>query len=793
MVPPEDDDPEDDTPDDEATDDEATDDEATDDEATDDEATDEADDGSGDEESDDSDDEESDDEESDESDDEESDEESSDEEEAGEGEEDEDAPDEEDASDDEGSSEDEETSDEDDGTEDDASDEDSEEETDDGEASDEGEEEAREDGEGGFSAEGNADAEVDLEVELPWLDEDVFGSREEYSDASDEDFEDDAGDWSLDDYFETAKVLFGRHEHFGDTAHQRAIDEGFSLHADSDGLMSMLADKVPQLGETSIQLYEREGRVVPRGLITSTVLSLLEVAFPDLDLSKLHITVPKRPRLDVDDASSVDDAPRAPQGLPPAIMGVQPGDKVDLRKYASPVGDQGSTSRCAAFAWTHAREMLGNILGRPVPRLACSFTMLRFQERQGDKKDFAYAFKGGDGTAGSWQPGKHLMDNGTCREDLWPNDKKHPVASVEDMAADARNHVLDADVYDISVDDMRKVLSAGFPVQLSIATGDGFQDIGRDGVMKSAESPKGQHGYHAMLCVGYVGNYFIVKNSWGDDWGDQGYCYIPKAVLLKSEPEPVAIVPKRAVPRPPGGTSPPPGPGPGPGRSGAASATGRAAPSRGAPAFGTRTGPKTWPQQAPQAHRPAQPAAPARAPQPPPPQPQAFPLRQPQAFPPRQPQAFSPPQPQPQPPPQPQYPPPQPQAYPPPQSHPHPQAYPPPQSHPHPQAYPPPHPQAYPHPQPQAYPPPQSHPHQAYPPPQPQHAPAQPQAPQARPAQATVPCARCGAAASGKFCASCGAALPAPAPVAAKKFCTECGAALAVGAKFCSGCGGRVG
>jgi hypothetical protein len=56
-----------------------------------------------------------------------------------------------------------------------------------------------------------------------------------------------------------------------------------------------------------------------------------------------------------------------------------------------------------------------------------------------------------------------------------------------------------------------------------------------------------------MLCVGYVGNYFIVKNSWGEDWGDKGYCYIPKKVLTESEPEAVAIIPRK-----PGAPAPPP-------------------------------------------------------------------------------------------------------------------------------------------------------------------------------------------------------------------------------------------
>jgi C1A family cysteine protease len=45
-----------------------------------------------------------------------------------------------------------------------------------------------------------------------------------------------------------------------------------------------------------------------------------------------------------------------------------------------------------------------------------------------------------------------------------------------------------------------------------------------------------------MLIVGYTGNFYILKNSWGTDWGDQGYCYVPKNVLAASDPEFIAVL-----------------------------------------------------------------------------------------------------------------------------------------------------------------------------------------------------------------------------------------------------------
>jgi len=76
-------------------------------------------------------------------------------------------------------------------------------------------------------------------------------------------------------------------------------------------------------------------------------------------------------------------------------------------------------------------------------------------------------------------------------------------------------------------------------------TGAAFSGVGRDGVFNAAEAPWGRHGRHAMLMVGYIGNFFILKNSWGTDWADKGYCYVPKNVLAASDPEFIAVLMRR--------------------------------------------------------------------------------------------------------------------------------------------------------------------------------------------------------------------------------------------------------
>jgi hypothetical protein len=164
---------------------------------------------------------------------------------------------------------------------------------------------------------------------------------------------------------------------------------------------------------------------------------------------------------------------------------------------------------------------------------------------QGDAQDYAYAHSGGDGTVSGTDPGRVLVENGTCRQDLWPDSSEVPTTSERVLISDAEKHHLEGTPHPIALDDVRKVLSAGCPVHIAINTGPSFSQVGRDGQFNAAEPASGRHGRHAMLIVGYTGNFFIVKNSWGENWGDKGYCYIPKNVLAESDPDLIAVLVKK--------------------------------------------------------------------------------------------------------------------------------------------------------------------------------------------------------------------------------------------------------
>jgi hypothetical protein len=426
-----------------------------------------------------------------------------------------------------------------DGDDQDGDDQDGAEDGDDQDDAGDGDDQADAGGDGGDGGDGddgdNDDDDVNEEFsdadDLPGLDDDTALSASDFPNASEEDFEDDDGSWSSDDYQESAKNLFGDHEYFGDTRDTQLSSQGYQPYQDQQFVRGF--DQVaPGAGDT-VHLYERDGQLHAFGFMTQAALTLLMMRYSGVDFSNVDVAVPPKGDAVV------------PQPLPPAFDAVQVADAVDLRKFATPVGDQGQTSRCSAFAWTHATEMVSNIKSGSAPRLSPSFTMLQFQRQQGDAKDYQYAYSGGDGTVGGTDPGNVLVEHGTCRQELWPDGSEVPVTSERVLVSDAQKHPLDATPHPISSEDIKKVLSAGCPVHVAMNTGEAFSDVGRDGQFNAAEKPSGQHGRHAMLIIGYTGNFYIIKNSWGTEWGDKGYCYVPKNVLEQSDPELVAVLVKK--------------------------------------------------------------------------------------------------------------------------------------------------------------------------------------------------------------------------------------------------------
>jgi len=84
----------------------------------------------------------------------------------------------------------------------------------------------------------------------------------------------------------------------------------------------------------------------------------------------------------------------------------------------------------------------------------------------------------------------------------------------------------------VNLDDMKKCLADGYPIIFGLKLTERFFNPGKDGIIKTPnvnDPQSANHGKHAMLIVGYSDKdqAFIVRNSWGTTWGDNGYGYVP--------------------------------------------------------------------------------------------------------------------------------------------------------------------------------------------------------------------------------------------------------------------------
>jgi uncharacterized tellurite resistance protein B-like protein len=209
--------------------------------------------------------------------------------------------------------------------------------------------------------------------------------------------------------------------------------------------------------------------------------------------------------------------------------------RVDLRPFLSPVEDQRTTSSCAANAVAGAyeylvRRHLGED-GYDVSRL-----FIYYNGRAVD------GVEGEDGGSVIGSLIEALRELGACSEETWPFDEARVNEEPSDEAYQEAAHFLVEDnaLVATDLDAWRAVLAEGYPIVFGIALFESFDRQRRPGLVPMPspdEVAREEHSGHAMLAVGYSDRdrVFIVRNSWGERWGDRGYCYIPYDYLMSPE------------------------------------------------------------------------------------------------------------------------------------------------------------------------------------------------------------------------------------------------------------------
>jgi C1A family cysteine protease len=204
---------------------------------------------------------------------------------------------------------------------------------------------------------------------------------------------------------------------------------------------------------------------------------------------------------------------------------------VDLRAQCPAVYDQGQLGSCTANAIGGAVEFdrLKQKLADWVP----SRLFIYYNERvieHSVPNDAGAQIRDGI---------KVVAKLGACDEQLWSYDiskfaDKPPAAAFTAAAkCTASSYARVAR----SLNQMKGCLASGFPFVFGFTVYDAFEgdEVAKTGVLNMPDLSKEKVvGGHAVLAVGYdePSQRFIVRNSWGPNWGQKGYFTIPYAYLL---------------------------------------------------------------------------------------------------------------------------------------------------------------------------------------------------------------------------------------------------------------------
>jgi len=133
---------------------------------------------------------------------------------------------------------------------------------------------------------------------------------------------------------------------------------------------------------------------------------------------------------------------------------------------------------------------------------------------------------------------KSVAQKGVCRETTWPYNiakfKRKPtkVAYTEALKEQAISYSRVPQ----TLNDMKSCLASGKPFVFGFSVYESFesQEVADTGVVPMPSKSESLLGGHAVMCVGYddATQRFLVRNSWGPDWGQAGYFTIPYAYLL---------------------------------------------------------------------------------------------------------------------------------------------------------------------------------------------------------------------------------------------------------------------
>lgn len=224
------------------------------------------------------------------------------------------------------------------------------------------------------------------------------------------------------------------------------------------------------------------------------------------------------------------------------LAGATAPQSIDLRPKMPPIVDQGAIGSCTGNAiagmlgFLELQELAakagGHALLDPSTFKPFSRLFIYWNERsmEGDVRQ--------DGGAAIRDGIKSIRNSGACSEQTWPYDQAHVFDVPSDQAfseASAHKIVTGYRIDTTNLDEMVGCLANGFPFVVGISIYSSFMNpqVAANGLVPMPMYNDSFEGGHAVCVVGYeaASQLFIVRNSWGESWGDKGHFYLPAQYL----------------------------------------------------------------------------------------------------------------------------------------------------------------------------------------------------------------------------------------------------------------------
>lgn len=204
----------------------------------------------------------------------------------------------------------------------------------------------------------------------------------------------------------------------------------------------------------------------------------------------------------------------------------------DLSSGFLPICNQEQQGACLAFSLVSILEFLLRKTAQDDKKLSEQFLYYIARARKNAQNE--------DNGSCVTEAISALAETGICEESFWTYDpEKYAAQPSPDAYENAKERKLrTALAVELSVDAIKSALADGFPVAFSANLYDSFTSSTTGFVPvpsqeELAAANENENRGHAMVICGFDDKHsvFKVRNSWGVQFGDRGYCYMPYSYI----------------------------------------------------------------------------------------------------------------------------------------------------------------------------------------------------------------------------------------------------------------------